>query len=250
MLQDFGLTVTDHRVDGAPGKFTPLGICLHHTASRIGMDPMPSLQVVRKGRADLPGPLCNVLVGRDAKLAAITDGRANDTGGGDPDVLHAVRNDFPVLPQADDVDGYRINGNQWFYDIEVENDGVGESWSQAVIDATVSVAAAFCRHHGWTSRRVICHREWTRRKIDPSWHGPWRTLIAARLDARPKEDSDMEAAFVLALYEGFFNIRPDSKKPDGSSAWDVKGFDYWLKMLLAGTPRDQVRAAFAKVAGV
>lgn len=194
VLRASGVTALDRRVKSRPGAFTPAGVVLHHTASALGMDPMPSLRICQKGRPDLPGPLCNVLVGRDASVAVVTDGRANDTGGGDPHVLAAVRSG-QAIPAPDDSKSHRVDGNPWFYDVEVENDGVGEPWSDRVISASVLVAVALCRAHGWPADRVICHREWTRRKIDPSWRGPWRALIAKKLTATPPED-DMAAVIL------------------------------------------------------
>jgi peptidoglycan hydrolase-like protein with peptidoglycan-binding domain len=36
------------------------------------------------------------------------------------------------------------------------------------MSTTIKIAAALCSVHGWNSNRVIGHKEWTRRKIDPA----------------------------------------------------------------------------------
>lgn len=181
------LGAVDHRVPSLPGVFSPVGVMIHHTASRIRQDPFPSLHICKVGRSDLKGPLCNVLIGRNAGIAVITDGRANDSGGGDPDVLSAIRNGKP-LPAPNDTSSHRVNGNPWFYDLEVENDGIGEEYHPRVLAATGAVAAAICRHHGWGVDRVLLHRQWTRRKIDWSWQGDTRALVAKYLTEPEEED--------------------------------------------------------------
>ncbi|NEA60978.1 N-acetylmuramoyl-L-alanine amidase, partial [Streptomyces sp. SID13666] len=60
------------------------------------------------------------------------------------------------------------DGNRHFYGFECENLGDGEDpWPQVQLDAIEKVAAAVCRHHGWTERSVIGHLERQAGKIDP-----------------------------------------------------------------------------------
>lgn len=179
VLKAEGLQVEDHRVPSAPGAFSPIGVVFHHTASRPPAA-APSLNVVRFGNAGTArGPLCNVLVGRDLIVRVITDGRANDSGMGSSLVLERVRLGFPPLGDARDVARLsNVNGNPFFYDIEIENDGTGEPWADELVDTSCRVAAAILRVKGYTSDRAILHREWTARKIDPNWDdGPtWRSI--------------------------------------------------------------------------
>lgn len=163
------------------GAFTPVGVCNHHTASQ-SLTPTPSLQIVQTGRSDLSGPLCNFLVGRNALCYLISDGRAHDTGKGSGVVLTEVRMDKATPRNAaarglvDDTDG-----NNWFYDIEVENNGTGEPYSPAALDTLVRINAAICKGYGWTEKSTIQHRWWTRRKIDMSYAGDLWTPIALRI---------------------------------------------------------------------
>jgi hypothetical protein len=57
----------------------------HHTASRYSRDNLtPCLSLVKKGRSDLPGPLCNGYGGWDLCARIITLGYANHPGQGGP----------------------------------------------------------------------------------------------------------------------------------------------------------------------
>lgn len=68
-------------------SFSPDGSVNHHTACappRAGrpVPATPSLGTCINGRPDVPGPLCNVLLGRDRKAYLIAAGRANHAGKG------------------------------------------------------------------------------------------------------------------------------------------------------------------------
>lgn len=180
----------DWRVPVAPGGFTPVGVMLHHTVSGANSGEFPSRTTVTKGRggaSPLPPPLCNHLVGRDAgRVGVVTDGRAYDSGMGSGVVLNEVRHG--VVPAGGA--GQRgladtVNGNPWFYDVEIENDGVGEPFDPGQWEAALDICEALCRHHGWSATNVIGHYEWTRRKIDPqraTWDmAAFRAQLAVRL---------------------------------------------------------------------
>lgn len=128
--------------------FAPEVIVAHHTANPNRAD-APSLGLVIRGRADLPGPLCQVLLSRSGKAYIVASGRANHAGAGS---------------------WKGISGNTRALGIEAENDGVGEPWPDAQLEAYFRVAAAMC--DGTTPARGaewICgHKEWApTRKIDP-----------------------------------------------------------------------------------
>ena len=141
--------------------FYPGGVVCHHTASAAGSN-MPSLGVVINGRPDLAGPLCNVLLARDGTCVVIAAGRANHAGSG----------------------GYRgLVGNSSVLGIEAENNGVGEPWSQAQMDAYIKLAAAMVDGINRDASWVCAHREWTSRKIDPTGinMGIFRAAVADTL---------------------------------------------------------------------
>lgn len=179
-LKAEGLNVStygDWQTDDRPGVFDPIGVMLHHTA---GHD---DLVVVKNGRTGLRGPLANLWVSKSGHVVIVCDGRANDSGVGSGVVLrellagHAPPADAAKRHLPDDT-----NGNPYFYDIEVENLGDGrDPYPVVQIAAFIGAATAICRWHGWAANRVIHHREWTKRKIDMSWRGDLRGLVASAL---------------------------------------------------------------------
>ncbi|GAA3770601.1 peptidoglycan-binding protein [Streptomyces chiangmaiensis] len=153
------------------------GVILHHTA---GSD---SLRVCRDGMASLPGPLCIGLIAKDGTVHLVGYGRTNHAGSGSVAVLDAVTAERALPPPGPDA----VDGNARFYGFEIENLGNGrDPYPAAQLDAAERVSAAICRAHGWSAASVIGHKEWTRRKIDPSFSMPgMRTRIAARLGLKP-----------------------------------------------------------------
>lgn len=161
------------------GPWGPVhGVMLHHTAGTN------SLSACRHGLPDLPGPLCLGLVTKDGTVHLLGHGRTNHAGNGSAAALAAVRAEQapPVRPGPDAVDG-----NARFYGFEIENLGNGrDPYPAAQLDAVERLAAALCRAHGWSEASVIGHREWTRRKIDPSFSmAAMRARIGRRLGTRP-----------------------------------------------------------------
>ena len=147
-LRNFGLTVVEvngWRTRGSD-TFNPKGSVDHHTAGpRTGN--APSLGVCINGRADLPGPLCNVLVGRDNTCYVVAAGRANHAGSG----------------------GWGgLQGNASVFGVERENVGDGsEPWTLAQYDTAARVHAALVSAAGGRADLVCEHKEWApRRKVD------------------------------------------------------------------------------------
>ncbi|MCX5559983.1 peptidoglycan-binding protein [Streptomyces sp. NBC_00038] len=183
-LRAEGVTVTEHGTwsthnRNGVGSWGPAqGVMLHHTAGTN------SVTLCRTGRSDLPGPLCVAVIAKDGTVHLVGYGRTNHAGLGSKAVYDAVRNDtaLPSRPGADAVDG-----NAHFYGFEIENLGNGrDPYPDAQLTAVEKVAAAVCRAHGWDADRVIGHKEWTTRKIDPTFSmAGMRTRIATRLGTKP-----------------------------------------------------------------
>jgi hypothetical protein len=137
---------------GRPGTFEPRGVMFHHTASSRGGGMAPALGVVVAGRSDVTGPLCNILVGRDGTVYLVAAGRANHAGTGGP---------WRNVPTD--------SGNAYMIGVEVENDGVGEPWSPALLQACDVVFATLLIGLRRSSAWLCAHREWApTRKIDPA----------------------------------------------------------------------------------
>ncbi|GAA2238587.1 hypothetical protein GCM10010232_26720 [Streptomyces amakusaensis] len=181
-LRDEGVRVREHpdwktRNRNHKGRWGPVhGVMLHHTAGR------DSLALCRDGTRSLPGPLCIGLISKDGTVHLLGHGRTNHAGDGSAALLAAVRAGAraPARPGPDAVDG-----NAHFYGFEIENLGDGRDPYPAVqLDAAERVSAAVCRAHGWSAESVVAHKEWTRRKIDPSFSMTgMRGRVATRLRA-------------------------------------------------------------------
>jgi LysM repeat protein len=190
---------------GRDGTFDPRGVVFHHTASSPERGSAPALGVVTKGRSDLPGPLCNVLVGRDGTVFVIAAGRSNHAGLGGP---------FRNIPKD--------SANSFLAGVEVENSGVGERWSKELLDALEIVYATLLLGLRRRSRWLIGHKEWTTRKIDPAdGHGGldmdrFRTRVKRQLRAlssaehkpspRPKEETAPTDTHVVQKGDTLFSI--------------------------------------------
>lgn len=132
------------------------GVICHHTAGgRKGN--MPSLGVITDGRADLPGPLAQLGLGRDGTYFVVAAGRANHAGRGNREGA--------------------TDGNSGFIGIEAENTGVHDPnedrfdpWPTVQIDAYQRGVAAILNHLGLDPIMCCAHREYALpkgRKPDP-----------------------------------------------------------------------------------
>ncbi|MFG2625646.1 N-acetylmuramoyl-L-alanine amidase [Streptomyces sp. NPDC048473] len=144
------------------GSWGPVnGVMIHHTVTE---GTASTIRICRDGYPELPGPLCHGVIAKDGRVHLVGYGRANHAGLGDDDVLRAVIAE--KRPPSDNE--ANADGNRHFYGFECENLGDGKDpWPAAQLEAVEKAAAAICRHHGWTSRSVIGHKEWQPGKIDP-----------------------------------------------------------------------------------
>lgn len=144
------------------GVLTIQGVMCHHTASKPGAN-APSLNTVIHGRSDLPGPLCQICLGRDGTAYIVAAGIANHAGRG---IWHG-----------------NSNGNSRFMGIEAENSGVGEPWPEKQVDAYARICAAVAKYRRFGAEMVCGHKEYCLphgRKIDPN-HGFDMVLFRARV---------------------------------------------------------------------
>ena len=151
---------------------SPRGILLHHTACGEHSGDDPSLVEVIKGRAlgtpqQLVGPLCNLLLARSGTYHMIAAGKAYHAG------LGAIS--FVPVENA---------GNTFLIGIEAENDGTGEPWGEAIMDAYARGCAAILKHLGLGADRCIGHKEYApHRKIDPDFDmNAFRARVSACME--------------------------------------------------------------------
>ena len=150
-LREAGLVVEEQpgwQTRGRTDGFQPNGVMWHHTASGLGKD-APSLKVVTNGRADLPGPLCQVLITRSNICIVIASGRANHAGTGA-------------------WNGLTDRGNSTKYGIEVENTGYNSSepWRLDQLFVLGKATAALIGYDPSRVAECCMHKEYTSRKID------------------------------------------------------------------------------------
>jgi hypothetical protein len=174
----------EHHNRNTKGPWGPVhGVMIHHTVTKGTAN---TVAIVRDGYADLPGPLCHGMIAKNGTVHLVGYGRANHAGLGDPDVLQAV-----IAEKAPPVDDQAtVDGNRSFYGFECENLGDNKDpWPEEQLLAIERVAAAICRHHGWSARSVLRHLDWQPGKIDPRGPGmDWASMlarIAKRLGTKP-----------------------------------------------------------------
>ena len=159
---------TTHERDSATGKpFGPVyGVMMHHTAG-LGV-----YEYIYNGSTALPGPLAHAYIDKAGVVYMASAGRANHAGGGDPNVLNAVRTESymtrPPAPQYHEGSPGAADGNDAFYGFECENKGDGlDPWPTAQYEAMIKAAAAICRFYQWSDKSAIGHLEWSNWKSDP-----------------------------------------------------------------------------------
>ncbi|MFJ2007420.1 LysM peptidoglycan-binding domain-containing protein [Streptomyces chartreusis] len=171
ILRAEGLTVHEVRSwrthnRNSKGPWGPVnGVMIHHTVTK-GTD--ASVRICYDGYEGLPGPLCHGVIDKAGHVHLVGNGRANHAGLGDDDVLKAVVAES-ALPADNEAN---TDGNRHFYGFEAINLGNGEDpWPAEQLEAIERVSAAICRHHGWSERSVIGHKEWQPGKQDPRGFG-------------------------------------------------------------------------------
>lgn len=124
----------------------------HHTAGpSSGLT--PSYALCRKGRSDVPGPLCNGYGGRDHVFRIVTMGLANHPGAGGPLTVAGV-----TMPK----DSARIAS----FGIEWEHNGTS-AWPAGMQEFMGRVGAAVLEWMGRPLAASIEHKTWApSRKID------------------------------------------------------------------------------------
>lgn len=136
----------------------PIFVVCHHTATTNLKDNMPSLNALIHGRPKTPtskglrGPLAQLGIARDGTFYVIAAGLCH----------HAGESAFG---------GYK-SLNSWSIGIEPENNGLGEPWSEVLMDAYARGCAALLKHIKKPVTNCIGHKECCvppGRKIDPSF---------------------------------------------------------------------------------
>jgi hypothetical protein len=197
--RDVGLTVIEHtgwktRTMRPFDDYTPVGLLNHHTAGSSVLTDYPNPPYYRNSSLE---DKCNITIRGDGTVVVLNAGWAFDSGNGDRKVLAAVQADQPVPAPSDTYNASGnpagsnpgVGGNAWFIDNEVQHLGNGTYIADAQRDALIRSNAAICTHMGWNpATRLIGHREWTTRKVDPRWSGFTNPMPQIRQDTQGAMD--------------------------------------------------------------
>lgn len=163
LLRKHGLKVVEvpgWKTRGRPastGGFAPVGVLCHDTVTPKTASVDSVLKLLVNGRSDLPGPLCQLSLGRDGTVYIVAAGRANHAG---------------WAKASGSVAGG--DGNTLYIGIEAQESGTGEPWSKVQYDAYSTLCAALCVEVTHNSVNTVRgHKETsTEGKIDPSGPTP------------------------------------------------------------------------------
>jgi hypothetical protein len=161
---------------GRSSTMRPRAVIVHHTAAAVDVD-----RILRDGRADLPGPLCNWALHKDGSWWLVASGRANHAGVGwlSSTDSYGVEATGPVPVTAKGVAAFPNYG------------------------AYVLGVACICEVEGWGVDRVFAHKETATpdgRKPDPAFGGsfpkPYRDMDRFRAQVKaaigqPSQEEDM-----------------------------------------------------------
>jgi len=160
------------------GAFTPVGVMVHHTGSENS-----SMVTIRDGHSRLAGPLAQLYVEQipHPKVWLISQGKCWHAGSGSPVQLERTQQGLAPLSRAPDPeDG---NGNQWYWGIEIEGD-TPDDFDDERYQLSVRCTAAILDANGWGPERVVAHKEWTKRKVDPAFNMTvFRDHVADEIEA-------------------------------------------------------------------
>jgi hypothetical protein len=100
----------------------PVAVLSHHIASNPTVaNPTPGLSLVKRGRSDLPGPLCNGTAGVDLVYRIICLGYANHSGFGGPLTVSGPLGSFTIP---------KDNGRAYLWGTEYEGGYTNEVWDK------------------------------------------------------------------------------------------------------------------------
>lgn len=173
VLKNAGLKVAEvdgWRERGHGDVGAVVGVMCHHTAGPKNGN-MPSLNTIVHGRADLPGPLSQLGLGRDGSWFVIAAGKA----------YHAGTGSWRGI----------TSGNSSFIGIEAENTGLSDDspWPDIQMESYRHGVAAILKHIGTSVDFCAGHKEFALpagRKIDPNFDmDSFRAAVAAIMSGGP-----------------------------------------------------------------
>lgn len=132
------------------------GVLWHHTATAeaaYARSNAPTLNILINGHTFLPGPLCQLALGRDGTVYVVAAGLCNHAGTGSVSGL------------------YRNVGNLYLLGVEMESSGIRDDWTPAQRRVMPHLGAALERAYGKGKDFIqVGHKEYSDQgKIDPAY---------------------------------------------------------------------------------
>jgi hypothetical protein len=161
----------------------PIGHVNHHFVISLSAPDANGVVNVTNGDSTLSGPKCNWYIGSKGVIYFISVGPGNHAGKGLRSVFDRIMANLPVRGNAASKDDWG-GGNAVYAGTEVHHPGDSSPYPVAITNAVVALNAAMVIAGGWSTNRIIHHRQHSNRKIDMSWHDDiWQKVtlaIAAR----------------------------------------------------------------------
>lgn len=209
LLKKWGVTYDE--VDGwqnrnrnHKGKWGSVhGFMWHHTGSNASVADQINLLV--KGYADLPGPLCHFGIDIFGVCHIIGWGRANHAGLGDDDVLDAVIAEKLKLPVDDEAN---TDGNARFYGAEFMYSG-SKPMTARQYNTGILLSCAIMDFHNWNENSILGHGQWQPGKWDPGY-------ASGKMMDMEKVQADIAARFAKGP-KGTVNPPPVDNNKVGST---------------------------------
>lgn len=125
----------------------PVGVQSHHIASHpTPASPTPGLALVKVGRSDLPGPLCNGTAGVDLVYRIITLGYANHPGEGGPLTLRGSCGAYTIP---------RDNGRAYLWGTEYEGGYDDATWDRVYTNKRTGKSMTFREFMGRCNAALV-----------------------------------------------------------------------------------------------
>jgi N-acetylmuramoyl-L-alanine amidase len=204
---------------GRDGAFDPDGPCWHHTGTTTSeSNSAPTLNTCIHGRSDLPGPLCQVMIGYDGTVYVIAAGRANHAG---------AHNGWGPYTSSRD-------GNDQMFGMEIDYDGT-QKMSSAQKTAATKVSAVVLRRFGHD-------HSWATRHEETSTTGKWDTGGLTGDQIRSLVKDYMANPDTGEGILGMSNVKvlsnPNDQKFRGNGDWLTVTLDSEGDLSLITGPRD------------
>lgn len=222
ILLDYGVPeVSIELVNGrpAPGNTwnacDAVGVLSHHIASHPTVsNPTPGLSLVKRGRSDLAGPLCNGTAGVDLVYRIICLGYANHSGTGGPLTLRGPLGNYTIP---------RNLGRAYLWGTEYEGGYTNEVWDKTYTNRRTGKSMTFREFMGRANAGLVeaiwsinTHGRTPRAGMDLSgYHGEHKTWApgrkpdrkdystdSGRAEIRRYKDKDDDMALDDPLYPG------------------------------------------------